>query len=123
MSNAATSIPVSASTPDINDAADRAAIDASCRLPVLSFFASAVFWLIVGTVFALLASIKLHNPLFAVEIPASLAHWLNQFYPLVPANTVETLNGALTFGRVRPAHLNTVAYGWASTAALSLIHI
>jgi len=120
MSNAATSIPVSASTPDINDAADRAAIDASCRLPVLSFFASAVFWLIVGTVFALLASIKLHNPLFAVEIPASLAHWLNQFYPLVPANTVETLNGALTFGRVRPAHLNTVAYGWASTAALGV---
>jgi cytochrome c oxidase cbb3-type subunit I len=110
----------SAPMPDINDSADRAAIDASCRVPVLTFFASAIFWLLVGTVFALLASIKLHSPGFAVEIPHGLANILNKLHPIVPVGAVETLNGALTFGRVRPAHLNTVAYGWASTAALGV---
>jgi cytochrome c oxidase cbb3-type subunit I len=75
-------------------ARERAAIDRSTRLPVLAFFASAVFWLVVGSVFAMLASIKLHSPGF--------------------------LGGPswLTFGRVRPVHLNIVAYGWASMAGV-----
>ena len=75
---------------------ERAAIDASCRVPVLLFFASAIVWLLVGSVFALLASIKLTNPLFFADYS-----WL-------------------TFGRIRPAHLNTVAYGWSSSAAIGV---
>lgn len=78
------------------DALDRAAIDASCRVPVLLFFASANFWLFFGSIFALLASIKLTNPEFLTD-----SAWL-------------------TFGRVRPAHLNAVAYGWASPAAIGV---
>jgi len=72
-----------------------AAIDASTRLPVLVYFASALFWLIMGSVLAILASIKLHAPWFFDE-----ASWL-------------------TFGRVRPAHLNTMAYGWASMGSVA----
>lgn len=82
--------------PALADAVERAAIDASCRLPVLLFFASAIAWLLVGSVFALLASIKLTQPAFLADLP-----WL-------------------TFGRVRPAHLNAVAYGWASSAAIGV---
>ena len=72
----------------------RIAIDASTRGPVLLYFGSSVFWLLVGTVFAMIASIKMHSPQFM-----SSASWL-------------------TFGRVRPAHLNAVAYGWAAMAGI-----
>jgi cytochrome c oxidase cbb3-type subunit I len=106
--------------PDANDAADRAAIDASCRLPVLLFFATAIIWLLIGTVFALLASIKLHNPNFAIEVPPGVAYYMEQLEPMIPPGSVDAINGALTFGRVRPAHLNTVAYGWGATVALGV---
>ncbi len=76
------------------DRLERAAIDASTRLPVILFYSSAIFWLLVGTVFGLLAAIKMNIPTF-------LDQW-----------------GWLTFGRIRPAHLNAVAYGWASPAAI-----
>jgi cytochrome c oxidase cbb3-type subunit 1 len=75
---------------------ERAAIDRSTRLPVLAFFGSAVFWLLLGTVAALISSIKLHNPDFLADIP-----WL-------------------TFGRIRPAHLNSMIYGWASMAGIGV---
>jgi len=75
-------------------AAERRAIDASCRRPVLTYLASATAWLVVGSLLALVASIKMHLP-----------EWLGQ-------------TSWLTFGRVRPAHLNTVVYGWGSMAAI-----
>ncbi len=78
-------------------AEQRAAIDESTRLPVLAFFGSAVFWLLVGSIFADLASIKLHSPEF-LDGPS----WLN-------------------FGRLRPAHLNAVIYGWASMAGIGVM--
>ena len=77
-------------------AEERARIDASCRGPVLVFFASSVFWLLLGSILALTASIKLHTPGFLTDVS-----WL-------------------TFGRVRPAHLNTVAYGWASMVGIGM---
>lgn len=77
-------------------AEERARIDASCRGPVLVFFASSLFWLMLGSVLALTASIKLHTPGFLTDVS-----WL-------------------TFGRVRPAHLNTVAYGWASMVGIGM---
>lgn len=57
------------------------------------YFSTAVFWLLAGSILAIMASIKLHAPNFLGESP-----WL-------------------TFGRVRPLHLNTMVYGWASLAA------
>ncbi len=67
--------------------------DISVSGPVLAFFTSAVAWLLIGTVFGLTASLKFNFP-----------DWLGSF-------------PALTFGRVRPAHLNAVIYGWASLAS------
>ena len=75
----------------------RSAVDQSCQYPVVVFFASAVFWLLVGSILALLASIKMHSPWFMAG-----ADWL-------------------TFGRVRPAHLNTVIYGWGSMAGVGVM--
>jgi cytochrome c oxidase cbb3-type subunit 1 len=76
------------------DRLERAEIDASTRLPVILFYGSAIFWLLVGSLFALIASYKMNNP-----------HFLDQW-------------AWLTFGRVRPAHLNAVAYGWAAAAGI-----
>jgi len=73
-----------------------AEIDASCRVPVLFFVVSGLLWLLAGTALALVTSIKLHSPGF-------LASW--EF---------------LTFGRVRPAHLNTVIYGFASQTGIGV---
>ncbi len=85
---------------DNEDVAQRRAllaeIDTSCRAPLLMLFGGSIFWLLVGTLFALLASLKLHNP----------EYFANYSF--------------LTFGRVRPAHLNAVIYGFASEAAIGV---
>ncbi len=73
----------------------RAEIDRSCQGPVTLFVASAVGWLLFGSLLAMAASIKLHSPGF-------LSH-----------------HAWLTFGRVRPAHLNTVIYGWAAMVGIA----
>jgi len=78
-------------------ALERARIDESARGPVLFFFATALFWLLAGTVLALAASLKLHTPGFLAG-----HDWL-------------------TFGRVRPAHVNAVVYGWASLTGFAVI--
>jgi len=70
--------------------------DTSSSAPVIVFFTSAVVWLLVGTVFGLIASFKFNFPDWLGNIPA------------------------LTFGRVRPAHLNSVIYGWASLGIAGL---
>jgi cytochrome c oxidase cbb3-type subunit 1 len=73
---------------------ERALIDASTRVPVLMFYTSAVFWLLVGTLLAFLTSFKMHAP--------------------------DLLGGVsfLTWGRIRPAHMNAMVFGWASMAGI-----
>jgi cytochrome c oxidase cbb3-type subunit 1 len=78
------------------EADERAAQDASGRLPVLLSIGFAALWLVVASIFGLMASIKLHAP-----------DWL-------------VGEAWLTFGRIRPAHLNAVAYGWCSLAAFGV---
>src|SRR5258708_31611539 len=73
-----------------------AEIDRSCCWPVLFLFTNSLLWLMGGTVLALLASWKMHSPGF-------LADW-----------------SWLTFGRVRPAHLNAMIYGFSSQAAIGV---
>ena len=70
--------------------ADRVEADRSTRGPVLLFYSSAVIWLLVGSIFGLIAALKFQMP-----------DWL-------------TSQAALTFGRVRTVHLNAVTYGWTS---------
>lgn len=85
---------------DHEDAGQRRAllaeIDASCRNTLLLFFGGAIFWLMVGTTFALIASWKMHSPNFLADI-----EWL-------------------TFGRARPAHLNAVIFGFSTEAAIAV---
>lgn len=81
----------------VSPPATRAMVDRSCREVVALWYGSAVFWLIFGSLLALVASIKLHTPDFLAD-----AAWL-------------------TFGRVRPAHLNTMIYGWASMSGIGTL--
>ncbi len=71
-------------------------IDRQMRVPVIMFLCFAVLWLQIGTFFAMVSSIKLHNPEFLGDLS-----WL-------------------TFGRTRSAHLNSVAYGWANNAVFGV---
>ncbi|MEQ9618390.1 MAG: cbb3-type cytochrome c oxidase subunit I [Deltaproteobacteria bacterium] len=66
--------------------------DDSTAGPVLLLFSTAVVWLFIGSIFGLVAALKFNFPDWLGTIPS------------------------LTFGRIRPAHLNTVIYGWASLA-------
>ena len=81
---------------DQGELADRRELDSSGRQPVLWWLTSSVVWLLLGSVFGLIASLKMHLP-----------DWL-------------VGEAVLTFGRVRPAHLNVVAYGWASMAGVGV---
>src|SRR5260370_3195124 len=73
---------------------ERAGIDASTRVPVLMFYASAMVWLLIGTLLAGFVSFKLHSP-----------DWFSDV-------------SFLTWGRLRPVHMNVMVYGWASMAAM-----
>jgi cytochrome c oxidase cbb3-type subunit 1 len=85
------------SAADAAELEDRVASDRSSAFPVFMFIAFACFWLLIGSVAGLVASIKLHQP-----------DWL--------------VNDAwLTFGRMRTVHLNAVIYGWSSNACLAVI--
>lgn len=72
--------------------AETAAIDRSSRGPVLLCFFLSIIWLLVGTVFGDISSFKFDRPDLLTSQPY------------------------FTFGRLRPAHLNVMVYGWASTA-------
>ncbi|RKX35620.1 MAG: hypothetical protein DRP71_03040 [Verrucomicrobia bacterium] len=74
----------------------RSAIDQSIRIPVLVLAGAGLLWLVWGTVLALIASFKLHTPGFFGEI-----EWL-------------------TYGRVMPASVNALVYGWGVNAALAV---
>jgi len=90
------SILPSSASPPLLEKHELAEIDRSTRLPVLLFFGSALFWLMIGTLLGLLAAFKMNFP-----------ELLDQY-------------GWLTFGRVRPAHLNVVTYGWASAIGIGV---
>jgi len=69
----------------------------SHRLPVLVFFGAAIHWLVFGLFVGSLASIQLICPEFLDEVPT------------------------LTFGRLVPVAINSLVYGWASSAALGVL--
>src|SRR5213075_56366 len=71
-----------------------AAIDASCRVPVLVLFGCAVVWLVTASVLALIASLKFHMPQLLADCP-----WF-------------------TYGRLQPMEMNALIYGFAAQAAL-----
>lgn len=96
-------VPVAASTPakvepsqrEIENV-ERALIDQSARGPVLTFFTTGIFWLLVSVVLGYIASKKLHNP--------------------------DYISGTevLTYGRVWPAYNIALIYGWCSLAGMGV---
>lgn len=74
-----------------------AKIDASCRVPLLALFGGAALWLVVGLVFALIASLTFHNPELFAHCPC------------------------LTYGHVAPAANDLLLYGFAVPAALGVM--
>lgn len=83
-----------------------AAVDASVRWPVLVCFLSAVHWMVVGT--------------FLLVYASSLTHPQDTF-PIV--GLLVTLShdcSFFTYGRIWPAAIDALVYGWASTAGLGL---
>nr|MBV6629572.1 cbb3-type cytochrome c oxidase subunit I [Oceanococcus sp. HetDA_MAG_MS8] len=81
---------------DAGELTDRMRFDQSSRVPVLVWLSSSMIWLLLASVLGVVASIKLHAP-----------DWL-------------VSEAILTFGRIRPAHLNVAAYGWASMAGVGV---
>ncbi len=79
------------------DALLRAGIDRSLRHPVMFFMTSGAAWLAVSMVLGIISSAKVHAPGFM-----SGCEWL-------------------TYGRVFPAHINTLVYGWGFQAAFAVI--
>ena len=83
-------------TPAATDLADRMRADRSSALVAGVCLTAAVFWLVLGSAAGLISSIKLHTP-----------DWLVQWE-------------WITFGRIRPIHLNLVAYGWSALAGIGV---
>lgn len=81
----------------VQDAALRASIDRSLRHPVMFFFTSGAAWLAVSILLGIISSAKVHSPDF-----------LSSY-------------GWLTYGRVFPAHLNALIYGWGCQAAFGAL--
>jgi cytochrome c oxidase cbb3-type subunit 1 len=71
-------------------------IDFSCRLPLLLFFISAAVWLVIGSVFGLISSLKFHKPDLLADVS-----WLS-------------------YGRVRPAYNNALVYGFCLQAGFGV---
>ena len=87
----------SGSVCDVDERASAAEIDASCRWPLLLLFTSGVLWLVLGSVLALIAAIKLHKGDFLAD-----TSWM-------------------TLGRIRPASMNSVLYGFASQVGIGVM--
>jgi cytochrome c oxidase cbb3-type subunit 1 len=79
-----------------SDAKARDDADKSTALVVGVCLTLAVVWLVLASVAGLISSIKMHEP-----------DWWVQY-------------GWITFGRIRPIHLNMVAYGWCSLAGIGV---
>ena len=76
--------------------AERAAVDASARGPVLFFFGNGLLWLMLATVLGLITSIQLAFPSFLADVPF------------------------LSYGRIWPAFTNPLSFGWGSLAGLGV---
>jgi cytochrome c oxidase cbb3-type subunit I len=86
--------PVAEPTPAARFSA--AEIDASCTLPLLTIFISAGFWLVIGSLLGLLATLRFHGPAILAD------------------------HAWLTYGRVRPAFMCAALYGFCIQAGLGV---
>ena len=78
----------------VSAGSDPEGIDRSCRWPVVLLFAGAMTWLLLGLTMGLFSSIKMHAPGFWAQ-----CEWVS-------------------YGRLRPAFMDAVLYGFIAQAAL-----
>ena len=95
------------------ESVERALIDQSARGPVLTFFTTAIFWLLVSSVLGYIASKKLHAP-SGVLGPEFLYKFLHI------QGMMEWIFDRLTYGRVWPAYTTALIYGWCSLAGMGV---
>ena len=96
MSSPSDNAPVELTTAE--DLQQRSIIDRSTKAPVLFFLTSGTLWLVLSSLMGFLASIKLVVPHF---LDAGCLWWLN-------------------WGRLQPAFINALIYGWGVQAALGV---
>ena len=84
-------------TPDARTQSPAPNPDASCGVPLLALFGGAALWLVIGSVLAMIASIKFHAPVFLADCPC------------------------LTYGHVQPAADDALLYGFCIPAALGVM--
>ena len=96
VSASSTITPPAAAVPTAAGRAGLGDIDASVRAPIIVFFVFGLLWLLAGTAFALISSVQLHNPGFLND-----EAWT-------------------TYGRMRPAFLSAMVYGWGFNAAFAI---
>jgi cytochrome c oxidase cbb3-type subunit 1 len=82
--------------PDTRTETPDSRVDASLRWPLFALFGGAAFWLMAGSVLAMIASIKFHAPGFLAACP-----WL-------------------TYGRVQPASDDALLYGFCIPAGMGV---
>jgi cytochrome c oxidase cbb3-type subunit 1 len=83
-----------------------AAVDRSVRWPVMFCFLTAVHWMVVGTVLLVYAS-SLTHPMDSLPVFGWLIDLSNNF-------------SMFTYGRLYPAAIDALVYGWAGSAGLGL---
>lgn len=83
--------------PDAKTETPDSKVDASLRLPLLALFGGAALWLVLGSVLAMIASIKFHAPDFLAGCPV------------------------MTYGRVQPAADDALLYGFCIPAGLGVM--
>ena len=86
----------SSTTSSANDSISIAEIDGSCRVPLFLMFVSGAIWLVIASIFGLIASLKFHMP----DLFANCA--------------------AMTYGRVHPVATNALIYGFGVQAGLGV---
>lgn len=87
---------MSADSSSSEDTQLRADIDRSLRFPLLFFFTSAAAWLVLGSLLGFISSLSLNMP-----------------------GTFASIS-AFHYGRVYPAHMNALLYGWALQAGFGV---
>lgn len=80
----------------MTDTTPTSRIDASCRLPLLTLFGGAALWLVLSSVFSLIASLKFHAPAMFPD------------------------SAALSYGRAYPAWSHLLLYGFCLPAGLGV---
>jgi cytochrome c oxidase cbb3-type subunit 1 len=114
--------------PSEKDQRERAMIDASARGPVITFFSTALFWLLVSCMFGHYALCRMVEP--------TATPWFLELLATIWNTVIGTLTGIaggqqyvkweisdspiLTYGRLWPAFTTSLIYGWASLAGLGV---